>query len=84
MCSSDLLLTRLDQSRRATAGRNDRYSRALVEHRTRSIQRDLEWVEELLEAERATEAPDQSATPDLPEMPDLQVPSLDMKEGVSR
>ena len=73
------LLTRLNQSRRATATRNDRYSRSLVEHRTRSTQRDLEWVDELLEAERATEVPDQSATPDLPEMP-----SLDLKEGVSR
>ena len=67
------LLTRLNQSRRATATRNDRYSRSLVEHRTRSVQRDLEWVEELLEAERATEVPDQPGTPDLP----------DVKEGVS-
>jgi DNA-binding PadR family transcriptional regulator len=68
------LLTRLNQSRRATATRNDRYSRSLVEHRTRSVQRDLEWVEELLEAERATEVPDQPGTPDLPEI----------TEGVSR
>jgi DNA-binding PadR family transcriptional regulator len=74
------LITRRNQSRRATATRNDRYSRSLVEHRTRSIQRELEWVEELLEAERATEAPDQSAsTTDLPE-----VPTLEVKEGVSR
>jgi DNA-binding PadR family transcriptional regulator len=73
------LLTRLNQSRQATATRNDRYSRSLVEHRTRSVQRDLEWIEELLEAERATEVPDQSATTDLPE-----VPNLEMKEGVSR
>ena len=68
------LLTRLNQSRRVTATRNDRYSRSLVEHRTRSVQRDLEWVEELLEAERATEVPDQPGTPDLPEV----------TEGVSR
>ena len=68
------LLTRLNQSRRATATRNDRYSRSLVEHGTRSIQRDLEWVDELLEAERATEVPDQSGSTDRPEM----------KEGVSR
>jgi len=73
------LLTRLNQSRRATATRNDRYSRSLVEHRTRSIQRDLEWVEELLEAERATEVPGQTSSPDLPE-----IPNLEMKEGVSR
>ena len=72
------LLTRLNQSRRATATRNDRYSRSLVEHRTRSIQRDLEWIEELLEAERATEVSDPEA-PGLPE-----VPSLDQVEGASR
>jgi DNA-binding PadR family transcriptional regulator len=68
------LLTRLNQSRRATATRNDRYSRSLVEHRTRSTQRDLEWVDGLLEAERATEVPDHRASPDLPEV----------TEGVSR
>lgn len=45
------LITRLDRARRAHAGRDDRYSRALVEHRTRSTQRDLEWVEELIAAE---------------------------------
>jgi DNA-binding PadR family transcriptional regulator len=67
------LLTRLNQSRRATATRNDRYSRSLVEHRLRSIQRDLEWIEELLEAERATEVTD---------IPDPGLP--DVKEGVSR
>ena len=68
------LLTRLNQSRRATATRNDRYSRSLAEHRTRSTQRDLEWVDGLLEAERATEVPDHPASPDLPEV----------TEGVSR
>ena len=72
------LLTRLNQSRRATATRNDRYSRSLVEHRTRSIQRDLEWVEELLEAERAIEVSD----PEPPGLP--EVPRLDKVEGVSR
>jgi DNA-binding PadR family transcriptional regulator len=69
-----VLLTRLNQSRRATATRNDRYNRSIVEHRLRSIQRDLEWVEELLEAERATEVTDQPEPPGLPEV----------KEGVSR
>jgi len=69
-----VLLTRLNQSRRATATRNDRYSRSIVEHRLRSIQRDLEWIEELLEAERATEVTDQPEPPGLPEV----------KEGVSR
>jgi DNA-binding PadR family transcriptional regulator len=57
------LLTRLNQSRRATATRNDRYSRSLAEHRTRSTQRDLEWVDELLEAERAIEVPRSARKP---------------------
>jgi DNA-binding PadR family transcriptional regulator len=73
------LLTRLNQSGRATATRNDRYTRSIAEHRARSIQRDLEWIGELLEAERATEVPDHSASPDLP---DVQTPGV--KEGVSR
>jgi len=51
------LLGRLDRARRAPATRPDRYSRSLLEHRTRSTQRDLEWVEELIAAERA-EQPD--------------------------
>jgi len=50
------LVSRLDRSRRTPGTRDDRYSRALVEHRTRSTQRDLEWVEELIDAERASDA----------------------------
>jgi len=60
------LLGRLDRARRATGTRNDRYSRSLVEHRTRSTQRDLEWVEELIAAERAgvgSDDPDQTTEP---------------------
>jgi DNA-binding PadR family transcriptional regulator len=74
------LLTRLNQSRRAVDTRNDRYSRSLVEHRTRSVQRDLEWVEELLEAERATDVSEHPDPPGLPEMPGFP----EVKEGVSR
>ena len=56
------LLSRLDRARRTTGARTDRYSRSLVEHRTRSTQRDLEWVEELIEAERAEHQTDLAAT----------------------
>ena len=72
------LLTRLNQSRRATATRNDRYSRSLVEHRTRSIQRDLEWVEELLEAERGHRSHRSDPNHLVSQSPELQ------EEGVSR
>lgn len=41
--------------RRATRAA-DRYTRALVEHRAKSTQRDLEWVEELISAETADAA----------------------------
>lgn len=47
------LLGRLDRARRAPGTRDDRYSRSLVEHRTKSTQRDLEWIEELIASERS-------------------------------
>lgn len=41
------------------AGRNatgsDRYARSLAEHRARSIERDLEWVDELVAAEQSAD-----------------------------
>lgn len=44
-------------SRRNTPGRTpDRYTRALIEHRTRSTRRDLEWVDELIAAEEADDS----------------------------
>jgi DNA-binding PadR family transcriptional regulator len=56
------LLERLAKSRSALTGeRNpDPYVRSLLEHRTKSIEHDLEWVDELLAGERAaqTESPD--------------------------
>lgn len=42
---------RLARVRDAEPGRDDRYSRSLVEHRTESIARDLQWVDELIAAE---------------------------------
>ncbi|HEY8217583.1 MAG TPA: PadR family transcriptional regulator [Acidimicrobiia bacterium] len=35
------------------SGTPDRYLASLLEHRTRSVERDLEWVDELIAAERA-------------------------------
>jgi len=56
-----LLLERLEGSRRpgrsSVAATDDRYTRSLREHRTRSTQRDLEWIEELIVLERADEPP---------------------------
>ena len=46
------LVDRLERSRRSPGTRDDRYSRSLLEHRTRSTQRDLEWVDELIAAEQ--------------------------------
>jgi DNA-binding PadR family transcriptional regulator len=46
------LSERLAQARETEPARADRYTRSLVEHRTGSIERDLEWVDELITAER--------------------------------
>jgi DNA-binding PadR family transcriptional regulator len=78
------LQARLDRTRRADGARADRYSRSLLEHRTRSIQRDLEWVDELIAAERSPAGGpgevDQVAT----STPDREGRVRDVHEGVSR
>jgi DNA-binding PadR family transcriptional regulator len=49
------LSVRLDKARRGTTPDGlDRYTRSLVEHRTRSIAHDLEWVDELTAAEKSS------------------------------
>ena len=52
-----LLLDRLEGSQRpgrtSAGATDDRYTRSLREHRARSTQRDLEWIEELIVLERA-------------------------------
>jgi DNA-binding PadR family transcriptional regulator len=49
------LSVRLDKARRGRAPDGlDRYTRSLVEHRTRSIAHDLEWVDELIAAETSS------------------------------
>jgi len=88
------LLARLDRARRSPGTRDDRYSRSLLEHRTRSTQRDLEWVEELIATEHpgpepaapSAPAPDLPANPEVtglseaPEPNDLQ----EVQEGATR
>jgi DNA-binding PadR family transcriptional regulator len=46
------LADRLVKARRSVSDKGDRYTRSLMEHRTRSVERDLEWVDELILAER--------------------------------
>jgi DNA-binding PadR family transcriptional regulator len=43
---------RLARAREVGPRRADRYTRSLVEHRTESIERDLQWVDELIAVER--------------------------------
>lgn len=51
---------RLARARRAGPSGLDRYNRSLVEHRTSSTERDLEWVDELIRVERTLlDAPSQ-------------------------
>jgi DNA-binding PadR family transcriptional regulator len=51
------LATQLARGRQARA--SDRYTRALIEHETSTAERDLEWVDSLIAAERgATDAGD--------------------------
>ena len=54
-----LLVERLQRASSPTRGRAarpsgapDRYLASLLEHRTRSVERDLEWIDELIAAER--------------------------------
>jgi len=62
----DALRTRLDQDTkrpRRSVRSEDRYTRSLLEHRTRTTTREIEWVEGLITSERAASAPDiQGAT----------------------
>ena len=82
------LIARLNRARKVDDTRDDRYSRSLLEHRTRSTQRDVEWVDELIEAERALanpEVPEGSAVPVELEAQALDVQALEVQEeGVAR
>jgi hypothetical protein len=53
------LFQRLAESRAAVdaaEGRLDSYARSLMEHTTESTERDIAWLDRLIEAERAKEA----------------------------
>ncbi|HEX9467420.1 MAG TPA: PadR family transcriptional regulator [Acidimicrobiia bacterium] len=63
------LADRLARARRTGTGRGDHYTRSLLEHRTQSTQRDLEWVEALI----ATEGRDNAPEPDQP-VPEDHIP----------
>lgn len=53
------LAQRLASSRRTPTNRTiDRYTRSLLEHRTRSTQHDLDWIDELIAEERAGQLDD--------------------------
>jgi DNA-binding PadR family transcriptional regulator len=45
------LVDEVARARQAPTRHGDRYRRALAEHRTQSVERDLEWVESLIAAE---------------------------------
>ena len=49
------LTDRLSKARRAPSRTIDRYTRSLLEHRARSTQHDLEWIDELIAEERASQ-----------------------------
>ncbi len=55
-----VLVAQLAQAHGSEPGRGDRYLRSLLEHRTQSTQRDLEWIDTLIAAEHRA---DQSGDP---------------------
>lgn len=60
------LLDRLTAARRTAGGGHlDRYTRSLVEHAAESIERDVAWLDGLIDAERPPSSPDEHlADPD--------------------
>jgi len=56
------LLEHLNRTRTSSV-RGNRYTRSLVEHRNRTTERDLEWVDELITTEREESAPQQQGVP---------------------
>jgi DNA-binding PadR family transcriptional regulator len=50
------LADHLTRARQTSPRRNDRYARSIVEHRTESVARDLEWVDSLIAAERSDQS----------------------------
>ena len=73
----DVLQSRLDRVQRGDTSTvsQDRYTRSLLEHRTQTTKRDLEWVEGLI----VLEQDDQSASS--PEITPAQPTHRDIQEG---
>jgi DNA-binding PadR family transcriptional regulator len=62
------LADRLSRARRTRGPAVDRYTRSLMDHRTRSTERDLEWIDELIASEAQTpEGGGPTSTPGAPE-----------------
>jgi hypothetical protein len=58
------LVQRLSEARTAAAsaeGRLDTYTRSLMEHTTESTERDVVWLDRLIEAERTARAGDEGS-----------------------
>ena len=55
-----LLTQRLLAERKPATRAIDRYTRSLLEHRARSTQHDLDWIDELIAQERAEQLGDRT------------------------
>jgi DNA-binding PadR family transcriptional regulator len=61
---------RLANARRTRGPAVDRYTRSLVEHRTRSTERDLEWIDDLIATEH--QSPDGGGPTSAPSAPEQE------------
>jgi DNA-binding PadR family transcriptional regulator len=65
------LADRLARAQRSRgSGQADRYTRSLMDHRTRSTERDLEWLDDLIAQE--TQAPDGGGPTSAPSAPEQE------------
>jgi DNA-binding PadR family transcriptional regulator len=64
------LAERLARGRRTRGPAVDRYTRSLMEHRTRSTERDLEWIDDLIATEEQT--PDGGGPTSAPSAPEQE------------
>lgn len=60
----------LARARRTRGPALDRYTRSLMEHRTRSTERDLEWIDELIATEK--QSPDGGGPSSAPSAPEQE------------
>ena len=74
------LADRLARQRRSAPGRGDRYTRSLLEHRTESTERDLQWVDALISDERSALGRD----PSRPDVDSVNPTHSALTEGATR